>query len=56
MDIRTIKTIRIINSTQQHHGYQEWYYENTLTIRGYAKHGQPYTYEEFWNIMQEYLN
>lgn len=47
MDKRTIRTLRTINSTQQHHGYQEWYYENILNLRGYAKHGQPYAYEEW---------
>jgi len=46
MDNRTIRTI---NPKQQFHGYQEWYYDNMLNIRGYAKHGQPYAYEEWHN-------
>jgi hypothetical protein len=51
MDKRTIKSF---NSKGQHHGYQEWYWDNgdKLRIRGYAKHGQANGYQEWYSNKQ----
>ena len=34
------------NDKYQHHGYQEWYYEGTMWLRGNFKNGEPIGYKE----------
>jgi hypothetical protein len=43
------QTKRNLDSNGLYHGYQEWYMYGKLYCRGYAKHGQPYAYEEWHN-------
>ena len=41
------KTIRNLDSNDQHHGYQELYANNIIFCRGNSKHGKDIGYQEY---------
>jgi hypothetical protein len=38
--------IRTFSNNDEFHGYQEWYEDNKLWLRGTARNGEPKGYEE----------
>jgi hypothetical protein len=44
--MKTPKHIEPRNTKGQWHGYQEWYKDDKMLLRGTYKHGKDYGYEE----------